>query len=203
MPLTTTLLLVLTSAVPLAAEMPSEFLNVESKAWSKWLDEKIDVSWARVPLKGVLADQFGPADFAVDGARALDTPIAFDVRGASRRVALWRLSQHYGFTIRWAQKGEPRAFMGISEAEHRDHNVGGRTMTAITHVMRSDYKTYQDWKQRGVVAKEEVMDGILYYAINVDRDVHFGGPQGVVAHAAEVQRYKTVLPPKGGRTARK
>ena len=190
----TAYLLAVTLAAPADAEMPSDFLKVESKAWSKWLDEKIDVSWGGVPLRDVLADQFGPAAFAVENAKALDTPITFGVRDTSRRAALWRLSQRYGFTIRWAQKDEPKMFLGLSEAEHRDHNVGGRTRTAITQVMRSDYKAYQAWKQRGAVKKEEVVEGVLYYAIDVDRDMHFGGPRGMVAHVIEVQRYKTAVP---------
>lgn len=178
---------------PAHAEMPGDFLKVESKAWSKWLDERIDVSWDGVPLKDVLANQFGPAALAVVPAKALDTPITFDVRAMSRRVALWRLSQQYGFTIRWVQKDEPRMFMGLSEAEHRKHQVGGVTLTAITQVMRSDYKTYQDWKQRGQIKKEELLDGILYYAVDVDRDLSFGY---ATAHVIEVQRYKTTVAPE-------
>jgi len=171
---------------------PNDFLKVESKPWSKWLDERIDVSWGGVPLKDVLADEFGPADFAVENAKALETPITFEVRDTSRRAALWRLSQRYGFAIRWAQKNEPRDFLGLSDAEHREHQVGGVTLTAITQVMRSDYKTYQDRKQNGQVTKEEAMDGVLYYAIDVDRDLHFGD---ATAHVNEVQRYKTAVPP--------
>ncbi len=195
MPFVTALLIVAASAVEPNPETPSEFLKVESKAWSKWLDEKTDVSWHGVALKDVLADQFGPPALAVDPVNVLDTPITFDIRFTSRRTALWRLSQRYGFTIRWAQKDEPKVFMGLSESEHRDHNVGGRRMVEITQVMRSDYRSYQDWKQREQVTKEEVIDGILYYAIDVDRDVHFGGPQGLTAHVIEVQRYKTAVPP--------
>jgi hypothetical protein len=36
------------------------------------------------------------------------------------------------------------------------------------------------------------MDGILYYAIDVDRDLNFGY---AAAHVNEVQRYKTIVPP--------
>ncbi len=191
-------LLVMPLAAPPNSEMPTDFLKVESKAWSKWLDERIDVSWGKVPLKDVLADQFGPAAFAVENAKALDTPIAFDVRNMTRRVALWRLSHRYGFTIRWAQKNEPKSFLGLPETEHRDHQIDGVTLTEITQVMRSDYKTYQDWKQRGQVTKEEIKDGTLYYAIDVYRDLNFGG--GRAALVIEVQRYKTAVPdekPKG------
>jgi len=183
---------VLTLAAPATAEMPGDFLKVESRAWGRWLDEKMDVSWGGVPLKDVLANEFGPAEFAVDPAKAIDTPITFDIRDTSRRAALWRMSQQYGFLIRWAQKEEPRVFMGLSEAEHREHQVSGVTLTAITQVMRSDFKTYLDWRQRGQVTKKEVIGGTLYYAIEVDRDLHFGY---ATAHVIEVQRYKTTLPP--------
>jgi len=187
-----TVLIVVAFAAPADPKMPSDFLRVDSKAWSKWLDEELSVSWGGVPLKDALAEQFGPADFTVDNPKVLDTPIRFDADGMSRRAALWHLSQRYGFTIRWAQKGEPKTFLGLSEAEHRDHTVGGRTMTEITHVMRSEYKDYQDLKRRGQVNREEVIDGVLYYATNTDRDVHF--PNGAVAHVIEVQRYKTAVP---------
>jgi len=173
------------------AKMPGDFLKVESKAWSKWLDETIHVSWSRVPLKDVLATEFGAADLAVVNVKVLDAPVTFDADGLTRRAALWRLSQRYGFTVRWAQKNEPRIFLGLPETEHRKHQVGGVTLTAITHVMRSDYKTYQDLKRRGRVTKEKIMDGILYYAIDVDRDLNFGD---TAAHVNEVQRYKTKVP---------
>lgn len=185
--------LLVSLATQAPAEMPGDFLKVESKAWSKWLDEKIDKSWGRVRLRGILADDFGPAQFAVDPAKALDAPITFDIRGVSRRSALWRLSQQYGFSIRWAQTNEPRVFMGLSEAEHREHQVAGVTLTAITQVMRSDYETYLDWKRRGQVKNEEVMDGECYYAIDVDRDLNFGN---AAAHVNEVQRFKTAIPPE-------
>jgi hypothetical protein len=83
--------------------------------------------------------------------------------------------------------------MGLSEAEHRRHQVAGVTLTAITQVMRSDYETYLDRKRRGQVKNEEVMDGECYYAIDVDRDLNF---DYAAAHVNEVQRYKTALPPE-------
>lgn len=180
-------------APPAAAEMPDDFLKVESRAWGRWLDEKIDVSWGNVPLKNVLATEFGPAEFAVDPAKAMDKPITFDIRDTSRRAALWRMSRQYDFAIRWTQKEEPKVFMGLSEAEHRKHQVGGVTLTAITQVMQSDYKPYLDWKRKEQVTKEQVIDGRLYYAIDVDRDLDFGC---ATAHVIEVQRYRTTLPPK-------
>ena len=72
-------------------------------------------------------------------------------------------------------------------------------MTKIAPVMRSDYNTYQDWKRRNQVATEETIDGVLYYAINVDHERRFGGRRGAVAHFIEVQRYKTVPPKVAGR----
>jgi len=175
------------------ADVPADFLKVDSKAWSRWLDEDPQVSWREIPLRDVLARAYGAAAFTVDDAKALDTPITFDASNMTRRTSLWRLSRRYGFTIRWAQKNEPRIFMGLSEAEHREHQVGGVTLTAITQVMQSDYKTYQDLKRRGRVTKEEIIDGILYYAIDVDRDLNFGDS---AAHVNEVQRYKTKVPGK-------
>jgi len=177
------------------AEMPADFLKVESRAWSRWLDENLHVFWHGIPLRDVLASEFGAAAFTVDDVKALGTPITFDASNMTRGASLWRLSQRYGFTIRWAQKDEPRIFLGLSEAEHREHQVGGVTLTAITQVMRSDYKTYQDLKRRGQVTKEEIMDGILYYAIDVDRDLNFGD---AAAHVNEVQRYKTKVPGEAG-----
>lgn len=183
----------LQGGAPEDAEMPADFLKVESKAWSRWLDEDLHVFWHGIPLRDVLASAFGAAAFTVDEVKALGTPITFDASNMTRRASLWRLSRRYGFTIQWAQKDEPRIFMGLSEAEHREHQVGGVTLTAITQVMRSDYKTYQDLKRRGRVTKEEIMDGILYYAIDVDRDLNFGDS---AAHVNEVQRYKTKVPGK-------
>jgi hypothetical protein len=118
-----------------------ERILVESKAWNHWLDEDANVFWHKIPLKDVLASEFGPANLAVDDAKALSTPITFDASEMTRRAALWHLSQRYGFTVKWAQKDEPRMFLGLSEAEHREHDVGGVTLTAVTQVMRSDYKT--------------------------------------------------------------
>ena len=173
-------------------QMPSDFLQVESKAWCKWLDEPIDISWTKVPLKEILAAEFGPAAFTVNNPKALDTPVTFDVRKLTRRVALWRLSQRYAFAIRWAQKDEPRVFLGLSEAEKREHQVGGIKLIAVTQVMRSDYRAYEERKREGRVTKEEIIDSTLYYAIDVDRDLNFGY---ATAHVNEVQRFKTTLPP--------
>ena len=125
MSLITASLLAISFAVGADAEMPSDFLNVESKAWSRWLDEDANVFWHGIPLKDVLASEFGAANLAVDNTKALDKPITFDASNMTRRTSLWRLSQRYGFNIRWAQKEEPRIFLGLSEAENRKHQVGG------------------------------------------------------------------------------
>ncbi|MHC4180637.1 MAG: hypothetical protein ACYSWU_24320, partial [Planctomycetota bacterium] len=117
MSLVTASLLVMSFAGSADAEMPADFLEVESKAWSRWLDEDLDVSWHGIPLKDVLAHTFGAAAFTVDDPEALGTPITFDASNMTRRASLWRISRRYGFTIRWAQKDEPRIFMGLSEAE--------------------------------------------------------------------------------------
>jgi hypothetical protein len=188
----TALSLVMSLAGAAERGMPADFLEVESKAWGKWLDEPIQVSWTKIPLKSVLANEFGPAAFTVDGPKALDTPITFDAANLTRRVALWRLSQRYSFTIRWAQKGEPKVFLGLSEVEKRKQTVGGVTLTAVTQVMRADYAAYQKLKLAGQVTKEQVIDGVLYYAIDVDRDLHF---DHTAAHVNEVQRFKTAMPP--------
>ncbi|MBN1912068.1 MAG: hypothetical protein JW818_20275 [Pirellulales bacterium] len=185
--------LVLVLAGATDAQMPSDFLKVDSKAWSAWLDDEVDVgSWGAIPLRDVLADEFGPAAFAVDDPKALDRPITLNVSGLTRRAALWRLSQRYHFTLRWAQKHEPRVFLGLSEAKKRTHQVGGVTLTAVTQVMRSDYRTYETLKREGRVTKEQRIGGTLYYAIDVDRDLNFGD---MSAHVNEVQRFKTTPPP--------
>ena len=174
-------------------EMPGDFLRVESGEWNKWLDERIEISWTRISLKNVLAGEFGPAQFAVDPTNALDTPITCDIADVSRRMALWRLSQQYGFKIRWAQIREPRVFLGLLETDHRKRQINGVTLTEVTHVMRSDYETYLDEKRRGQIKNEETIDGDIYYAIDVDRDLNFGY---AAAHVNEVQRYKTTVPPE-------
>ena len=168
--------------------IPTDFLKVESEAWTRWLEEPLQVTWTRVPLKDVLAGEFGPAALVVDPQDKLTTPITFDANKLSRRATLWRLSQQHGFIVRWAQQGEPRTFMGLPETEKREEAVGGVILTTMTQVMRSDDEMYRQWKQAGKIKKEEVMDGTLYFAVEVGRDIRFDQASAWV-HI--VERYKT------------
>lgn len=178
-----------------APEPPSDFLQVESKAWSRWLDEPVDETWTNVPLKYILAEAFGAADLTVVSKQPLTTPVTFDPGKLSRRAALWRLSQKFGFTVRWAQTAEPRVFLGLPETEMEKRSVNGMVITTMTVVMRADYETYQALKRAGKVAREEQVDGAIYYSFNVHREVNFASGR---AHVLAVQRYKTKIP--GGKT---
>jgi hypothetical protein len=186
-------LLAVSLAAPSQTEMPADFLKVESKAWSRWLNEDVHVSgWTRVPLKDVLAGEFGAAALAVDNAKALETPVTFDADKLTRRAALWRLSRQYGFALRWAQKEEPRVFLGLRETEQRERTIGRATITTMTAVMRAEYKTYQELKRTGKVAKEEVAGSTIYYAVETDRDLRFDHTS---AWVPVTERYKTTMPP--------
>jgi len=187
----TGLLVVVSLAVSAEAKMPSDFLKVESEAWSRWLDEDLHVSWHGVPLEDVLAGEFGTAAIEVDNREALKTPVTFDADGLTRRAALWRLTGRYRFALRWAQKDEPRVFLGLPETDRRKRSVGGVLMTTMTHVMRSEYETCQKLKLAGKVADEEKVDGTIYYSVRVDRDLPF--ENGSSAWVPVVERYKTKI----------
>ncbi len=156
-----------------AEDMPADFLKVESKAWTRWLDAPVHTNWTRVPLKDVLADQFGPAALNIEPREKLSTPITMQAAKLSRRTTLWRLSQEHGFIVRWAQRDEPRMFMGLLETERRDVPVNGVVVTTVTEVMRSDAETYEQWKKAGRIKEEEVLDGVRYFAVRVGRDLRF------------------------------
>jgi hypothetical protein len=65
-------------------------------------------------------------------------------------------------------------------------------VTTMTEVMQGDYKDYLRLKAENRIYREEVQDGILYYAVQQHRDLPF--PNGSSAWVIEVQRYKTPLP---------
>jgi hypothetical protein len=120
-------------------QMPAGFLKVESPESSKWLDAKIRTKWTRVPLRNVLAGEFGAVRLSVDNGKTLDTPITFDANNHSRRETLWRLSRRYDFTVQWTQQQEPRPFMGVPESEELKERVAGMLMTTSSQVRPVDY----------------------------------------------------------------
>lgn len=174
-----------------APEKPSDFLKVESKAWSRWLDEAVDETWKNVPLKDVLAEAFGAADLTIVSKKPLTMRVTFDPGTLSRRAALWRLSQKFGLTVHWAQTAEPRVFLGLPETEMEKRTINGMVITTMTVVMRADYETYQELKRAGQVSHEEQVDGTIYYSFKVHREIHFANGR---AHVFAVQRYKTKIP---------
>ena len=69
---------------------PTDFLKVESKAWTNWLDEEPNVKWSGRPLKEILSNEFGAADLAVDNPRRTGQPHPLQRSGpvaADRTVA--------------------------------------------------------------------------------------------------------------------
>ncbi len=186
------LLFVVSLAVSAEAKMPNDFLKVESEAWSRWLDEDINVFWHGIPLKDVLAGEFGTAAIVVDNAKDLKTSVTFNADGVTRRVALWRLTQRYRLALHWAQKDEPRVFLGLLETEKRKRSIGGNLITTMTHAMRSEYETYQKLKLAGRVTHEEKVDGTIYYSVDIHRHLPF--KNGSCALFFVVERYKTNIP---------
>jgi hypothetical protein len=172
-------------------EMPPGFLKVESPESSKWLDESIKTTWTSVPLRNVLAGEFGAGKLSVDNGKTLDTPIAFDAANHSRRVTLWRLSRQFGFTVRWAQQQEPRLFMGVPESEELKERMGGMLMTTMSPVQQVEYPKYLEQKQTGFVTREELIDGSLYFGVHTSRCLDVGEASAMVPM---VDRYKTSLP---------
>ncbi len=173
------------------AEPPADFLKVESKAWTSWLDEPTNTSWKRIPLNYVMNEAFGAASIAVEPAKTLETPITLDAVKLSRRTALWRLSQQYGFTVRWEQRNEPRMFMDLLESEEQRTPVNGSMVVLKTHVMRAQYSEYLELKQAGRVKAEEMQGDTIYFATKVHRHVPF---DHISAMVTVTERYKTTIP---------
>jgi len=179
----------LASCVPTG--MPPTFLRTESAAWTRWLDQETHYgSFSGLTVREIMRDLSGPAELSTDEVPALDRRIVHvNVAGLTVREALWKVSRDYGITIEWASTHEPRTFMGVLETEQREAPTGVRTMT---EVMQSDYGDYLKMKDEKRIHREEVQDGILYYAIQEDRDVGFSN--GTSAWYIEIERYKTPLP---------
>jgi len=183
-----------TTLGPAEPEVPGDFLRVESKAWNCWLDEVIHVSWRKIRLEDVLDGEFGTADLRVEDPSDLDTQVTLDADGLTRRSALRRLTRRYRIRIRWAQKEEPRVFLGLLETERRRRSVGGILLTTMTHVMRADYGEYEDRKKRGRIAREMKVDGTIYFSVDETRDLSF--ENGSSALVPVVERFKTNVPVK-------
>lgn len=189
-------LLIFLCAVPVAqAKMPENFLRVKSEAWSRWLDEDMNVFWHGVSLEHVLKGEFGAADISVDNANDFQTPITFDAVGHSRREVLWTLSKRLGFTFHWNQTVEPRIFLEVPETECRKRSIGGVTVMTMTAVMRADYETYQKAKQANEVDKENQIGDTIYYSVKINRDLPF--PNGASAWFTEIERYKVTIQKSG------
>ena len=174
-----------------ATRTPSTFLRTGSAAWTKWLDEETHYgSFSGSTVRDIVRDLAGPAELKTDESPALDRRIAhFDVAGLNVREALWKVSAEYGIKIVWASSHEPRTFMGVVETEERRAPTGVRTMT---QVMQADYGHYLKMKEEERIHIEETQDGVLFYAVQEDRDVGF--PNGTSAWYTETERYKIVLP---------
>jgi hypothetical protein len=181
--------LLLASCAPTA--MPPTFLRTESAAWTRWLDAETHYgSFSGLTVREVLRDLSGPAELRTDEVSALDRRIVHvDVAGLTVREALWKVSRDYGITMAWATTHEPRTFMGVLETEEQEAPTGVRTMT---EVMQRDYGHYLKMKEEKRIYREEIQDGILFYAVQERRDVRF--PNGTSAWFAETERYKTPLP---------
>lgn len=181
--------LLLASCAPTA--MPPTFLRTESAAWTRWLDAETHYgSFSGLTVREVLRDLAGPAELRTDEAPALDRRIAHvDVARLTVREALWKVSRAYGITMAWAATHEPRTFLGVLETEERKAPAGVRIMT---EVMQRDYGHYLKMKEEKRICREEIQDGILFYAVEERRDMRF--PNGNSAWFAETQRYKTPLP---------
>jgi hypothetical protein len=184
--------LTLSLAISAEAKMPADFFPVDSSAWESWLEEELSVSWHGIPLGDVLAAEFGTAEISVDDAKKLETKITFDATGLSRRKTLWRLSQHYGFTPRWEQKERPRVFLDLLETRSKVSSIGGVDVTTMTHVMRSDYRTYVELRRADKVARSKRIGDLIYYCIEEDMDLPF--ENGATAWFTLTKRYKTILP---------
>jgi hypothetical protein len=195
MTLLTLALLLVSSAGSADEKMPSDFLQVESKAWNCWLEEKVNTHWSSIPLNDVMNGVFGTADIEIEAAdkdKTLKTPVDFDAADLTRRETLWELGRKYNFKVRWMQRQEPVKYLDLLETEATENNIGGMGIVTMTHVMRSDYQTYLDLKKAGKIAKEKQIAGTIYYSFDLDRDLHF--ENGMTAHVSAVQRYKTTKP---------
>jgi hypothetical protein len=174
------------------SKMPSDFLRVESKAWNRWLEQPINITWTEAQLGDVLNKGFGPANLAIDIESKLNTRVSFDSVNLTRRETLWRLSKKYEFKVRWTQKKEPEVFLDLAETDEREQSVNGIVITTMTQVMRADYKSYLEMKRTGKITHEKRVGDTIYYSFDVDRDLNFGN--GTAAHVPAVQRYKTTTP---------
>jgi len=184
--------LALSLATTADAKMPADFFQVDSEAWDAWLDEDLNISWHGVPLGDVLKGEFGTAEISVDDAKKLEIKVTFDATGLSRRETLWRLSQQYDFTPKWGQKEKPQIFLDLLETKRKISSIGGVDMTTMTHVMRSDYRTYVKLRRADKVARSKRIGDMIYYCIEEDMDLPF--ENGATAWFTLIKRYKSILP---------
>jgi hypothetical protein len=193
-----TTLLVAMLTLPLAAAsctapaMPPAFLQTESAAWTRWLDREADYGGFTNCTSGEIVRHLaGPADLKIEPRQVLDRRVAqFEVVGLTTRQALWKASADFGLTITWATASEPRTFLDVPETEKQHARAG---VTTMTQVQWADREQYLRMKKEGRIIKEEVLGGVLYYAIQEDRDCSF--PNGATGHFTEIQRYKTAPAP--------
>jgi len=174
------------------ATMPPAFLQTESKAWTAWLDGETRYgSFGGFTARDILNRLAGPADLKIDESPALDRQVPYvELAGLSVRAALWKVSSECGVRIAWAGTHEPRTFMGALETEVRRNGPNGAT--TLTEVMHGDYNEYLRLKAENRIAKEEIQDGVLFYAVRQDRCLPFAN--GSSAMFSEFERYKTPAP---------
>lgn len=81
---------------------------------------------------------------------------------------------------------ESFAFLGVPENESSKEGpvglIGGSACRVdnVTQVMEARYEDYEDAKREGQVFAEERRGGYVYYAVKMQRDVHFDNASAMV-----------------------
>jgi len=95
-----------------------DFLQTGSKDWSRWLDETIDVRIKNLPLHLLPATaEFGSDKIEIKIPDAASIRVTLEAKHLSRRAALWRIAQTYGFKMRYVPEPEAPQAIEISAGQ--------------------------------------------------------------------------------------
>jgi hypothetical protein len=102
---------------------PASFLRAESKSWNDWMNEKVDVDIANVPLGSLgTRPQFKGMNVVLNGVDS-EYRVALQAQQVSRRQALWQLANQYGLSLTVSTAGQGAApFVVITNREIRHEN---------------------------------------------------------------------------------
>jgi hypothetical protein len=87
------------------------FLRTKHPAWSRWLDERVNVRLDAVPASDLFSgvEPFENGGFAVKGQDMSGRKVTLDAEGITRRETLRRISDSCKLRMTWDDAEEPHA----------------------------------------------------------------------------------------------